>query len=129
MRHLKSTDQLKAQSEGNLTNITPNTPLRLEVAARLAFPDGSMKLAGLRREVARGRLAYEVIAGKHYTTLADIEAMRQLCRVPVTDRASMSALRARRATDGSSTTEPMSLHERLSARLSKKLNSTSGKRK
>src|ERR1700746_774625 len=61
--------------------IAPSTPLRLEAAARLAFPDGSMKLAGLRREIARGRLAYEVIAGKHYTTLADIDAMRELCRV------------------------------------------------
>jgi hypothetical protein len=61
--------------------ITKDTPLRLEVAARLAFPDGSMKLAGLRREIARGRLTYEVIAGKHYTTLANIEAMRELCRV------------------------------------------------
>jgi hypothetical protein len=63
--------------------VTPTTPLRLEVAARLAFPDGSMKLAGLRREIARGRLAYEMICGRHYTTLADIEDMRKLCRVAV----------------------------------------------
>lgn len=61
--------------------ITPNTPLRLRRAAQLAFPDGSMKLAGLRREIARGRLSYEVIANKHYTTLADIDEMRKLCRV------------------------------------------------
>jgi hypothetical protein len=66
-----------------LGTVTQNTPLRLEVAVRLAFPDGSMKLAGLRREIARGRLAYEVIANKHYTTLADIEDMRKLCRVAV----------------------------------------------
>ena len=63
--------------------ITRDTPLRLEQAAKLAFPDGSMKVAGLRREISRGRLAYEVIAGKQYTTLADIAAMRELCRVPV----------------------------------------------
>jgi integrase len=35
--------------------ITPETPLRLEIAAVLAFPDGSMTAAGLRREAARGR--------------------------------------------------------------------------
>jgi hypothetical protein len=77
--------------------ITPTTPLRLETAARLAFPDGSMKLAGLRREIARGRLAYEVIANKHYTTLADIEAMRELCRVKATDHGSTSVLPDERA--------------------------------
>lgn len=65
--------------------ITQTTPLRLETAAKIAFPDGSMKLAGLRREIARGRLAYEVIANKHYTTLADIEDMRRLCRIQAAD--------------------------------------------
>lgn len=76
--------------------VGPTTPLRLEAAAKLAFPDGSMKVAGLRREIARGRLAYEVIANKHYVTLNDIDEMRKLCRVPVKDRASISALRAER---------------------------------
>ena len=31
---------------------------------------GGMTVSGLRREAARGRLAIEVIAGKHFTTLA-----------------------------------------------------------
>lgn len=44
--------------------ITPDTPLRLEIAATLAFPDGSMTAAGLRREGERGRLVIEKIAGK-----------------------------------------------------------------
>src|SRR6266446_9596141 len=61
--------------------VKPNTPLRLSVAAALAFPDGSMTASGLRREGARGRLAIERIAGKDYTTLAAIEEMRALCRV------------------------------------------------
>src|SRR6202048_3583106 len=61
--------------------ITPDTPLRLEIAATLAFPDGSMTAAGLRREAARGRLVVERIAGKDFTTLANIERMRELCRV------------------------------------------------
>jgi len=32
--------------------ISPDTPLRLSVAAALAFPDGSMTASGLRREAA-----------------------------------------------------------------------------
>src|SRR6266436_10391588 len=71
--------------------ITPDTPLRLGVAAALAFPDGSMTASGLRREGARGRLAIERIAGKDYTTLAAIEEMRALCRVPQKELVSGSA--------------------------------------
>src|SRR5262245_21084539 len=62
-------------------SITPDTPLRLSVAAALAYPDGSMTVSGLRREARRGRLTIERIAGKDYTTLADIDRMRQACRV------------------------------------------------
>src|ERR1700722_18974041 len=61
--------------------IRPDTPLRLHIAAALAFPDGSMTASGLRRESARGRLVVERIAGKDYTTLASVEGMRELCRV------------------------------------------------
>lgn len=61
--------------------IEADTPLRLSVAAVIAFPDGSMSASGLRRESARGRLQIERIAGKDYTTLASIERMRELCRV------------------------------------------------
>ena len=32
--------------------ISPDTPLRLSVAAAVAFPDGSMTASGLRREAA-----------------------------------------------------------------------------
>src|SRR5262249_11788667 len=62
-------------------DIGGDQPLRLAVAAALAFPDGSMTASGLRREAARGRLAIERIAGKDYPTLANIERMRELCRV------------------------------------------------
>src|SRR5712664_3333285 len=72
--------------------ITRDNPLRLETAARLAFPDGSMKVAGLRREIARGRLTYEEICGRHYVTLAGIEAIRELCRVKAVDQGSTSGL-------------------------------------
>ena len=61
--------------------IGPNTPVRLSVAAALAFPDGSITASGLRREGSRGRLQIERIAGKDYTTLAEIGRMRERCRV------------------------------------------------
>jgi hypothetical protein len=61
--------------------IGPDTPLRLAVAAALAYPDGSMTASGLRRERDRGRLIIERTAGKDYTTLANIDRMRELCRV------------------------------------------------
>src|ERR1022692_2981746 len=74
--------------------VGPNTPLRLSVAAAFAFPDGTMTASGLRRETARGRLFIERIAGKDYTTLANIERMRELCRVEVKAPACGSNLRA-----------------------------------
>src|SRR5438477_8232471 len=77
-----------------LDQIKPDTPLRLGVAAALAFPDGSMTASGLRREAARGRLLIERIAGKDYTTLASIERMRELCRVEAKVSDSGSARRA-----------------------------------
>src|SRR3954469_4221070 len=58
-----------------------SAPLRLAVAAAIAFPDGLISASGLRREASRGRLNIERIAGKDYTTLANIERMRELCRV------------------------------------------------
>jgi hypothetical protein len=110
--------------------ITKDTPLRLEMAAKLAFPDGSMKLAGLRREIARGRLDYEVIAGKHYTTLADIDAMRKLCRVQAKGRTSAGGQPDTKTANftknpsGSSETEsPKSPQDVLRVRLSRKLQS------
>jgi hypothetical protein len=62
-------------------DIDPRTPLRLAVAAKLAFPDGSMTASGLRREHLRGRLIIERIAGKDFTTLANINLMRERCLV------------------------------------------------
>src|SRR5947209_6379821 len=64
-----------------LHQIDADTPLRLSIAATVAFPDGSMTASSLRRESTRGRLVIERIAGKDYTTLGNIERMRELCRV------------------------------------------------
>jgi hypothetical protein len=67
------------------SGLSPDAPLRLSVAARLAFPDGSMTASGLRREAAKGRLIIERIAGKDFTTLEYIDRMRELCRVQAKD--------------------------------------------
>ena len=63
-----------------MRRFSPDTPLRLSVAVQEAFPAGRMTVSGLCREAAKGRLEIEVIAGKHFTTLAAIERMRELCR-------------------------------------------------
>jgi hypothetical protein len=47
-----------------IDTIRPETPLRLDVAAALAYPDGSMTASGLRREHKRGRLIIERTAGE-----------------------------------------------------------------
>lgn len=70
----------------------PNTPLRLADAVTYGFPLGGMTVSGLRREIARGRLAVERIAGKQFTTLAAIEEMRELCRQPGKGNVQRSAL-------------------------------------
>src|SRR5262245_49801567 len=62
------------------SEIGPDTPLRLRTAVKVAFPDGGMGVAGLRREAAKGHLAIETIAGKQFTTLRAIEEMRRQCR-------------------------------------------------
>lgn len=73
---MRAVRQISIEPDG----VGPNDPVRLDVAARIAFKDGSMTVSGLRREVRRGRLSVERIAGRDYTTLADIERMRVLCR-------------------------------------------------
>jgi hypothetical protein len=57
-----------------------HTPLRLDIAAKIAFPDGTMGTAGLRSERDAGRLVTEMIAGKEFVTIASILDMRLKCR-------------------------------------------------
>jgi hypothetical protein len=78
--------------------IADATPLRLDVAAALEFPDGSMTAAGLRREAGRGRLVVERIAGKDYTTLGAINRLRELCRLDQRVPASGSSLPGEKTT-------------------------------
>jgi hypothetical protein len=84
--------------------IDPTTMLRLEVAATLGFPDRSVSVAALRREAAAGRLTIYAIAGKHFTTLNDIEEMKKICRVPVKAQGSTSKRRRTGNGSGSSAT-------------------------
>jgi hypothetical protein len=90
-------------------DVGSDTPLRLDVAARLAFPllpngKPSMTISGLRKEAARGRLVIERIAGKDFTTLAAIANMRALCRLDQVPQGSISASAAMEPTPGSSST-------------------------
>jgi hypothetical protein len=74
------------QAEMKADAIDPDTPLRLDMAAEIAFPNGGMTANGLRREAKRGRLVIERVAGKDYTTLNHIRRMRELCRVSQDNR-------------------------------------------
>jgi len=96
---------MRCRSNIDLSSVRPDDPLRLDVAARLAFPDGSLTKSGLRREIARGNLECEVIAGKHFVTLAGIERMRALCRVNRKDPVSTFAIDAGENPLGSSLTD------------------------
>ena len=62
-------------------NVTDDTPLRLDVAAKLSFPDGSIGQSSLRREASRGRLRVWRVAGKDMTTLREIRRMLDRCLV------------------------------------------------
>jgi len=75
-------------------DVTPTTMLRLAVAAKVAFPDGSMSVSALRREGAAKRLTIYRIRGKDFTTLADINLMKEAaasCREQAKVRDSISS--------------------------------------
>jgi hypothetical protein len=107
----------------SLELVKPDTPIRLSVAATVAFPDGSMSASGLRREAARGRLVIERIAGKDYTTLANIERMRELCRVEAKGHASTCVAPAQalagKPSGSSATAGGITPRDALQARLTK----------
>ena len=77
----KENREIRTGLPAGIQNVAKDAPLKLNLAAQLAFPDGSMSASGLRREAAKGRLVVERIAGKDYTTLEAIEEMRKLCRI------------------------------------------------
>lgn len=84
--------------------INEHAPIRLSDAARIAFPGGTMSEKGLRKEVARGNLSIFRVAGKDFTTLADVKRMIERCRAPQKESASNSGEKAK-ARSGSSAKE------------------------
>lgn len=109
--------------------VGPDTPLRLDIAAVLAFPGGGMTAAGLRREHQRGNLAVERVAGKDYTTLAAIDEMRSRCRVQPKAPTSISTAAPAVGRSGSSETErarsEQAAVEMLATTLKRRLRNTS----
>src|SRR5262245_52814533 len=78
--------------------------LLLEVAARIAFPDGKVTARVLREEAKRRRLNISRV-GKHlYTTLAEIEKMVEACRVQAKARVSSPSTQKSGTHTGSSGT-------------------------
>jgi hypothetical protein len=110
----------------NASEVTQTTPLRLEVAARIAFPDGSMSVGALRRLIKAGQLTVEVIAGKQYLTLQAIEEMRTKCRVTAKDHKSGSEntttadRQSGASATGSTASEKQRVQASVLARLSKR---------
>src|SRR6476660_2029502 len=90
----------RSRAQIDRSAIGQDTPLRLDVAASIAYPDGSMTASGLRREISKGRLNCERTAGKQYVTLDDIDRMRQKCRADpkVPDSTSANVEAAKRST-------------------------------
>lgn len=71
--------------------LTAETLLRLAVACAVEFPDRSMTVHGLRKEHRAGRLDIWRLAGKDYTTIAALRAMRIKCLLPAKAPASTCA--------------------------------------
>jgi hypothetical protein len=80
-RDVTSATKATSSAPFDFSHIGPDTPLRLDRAAEVAFPGGGMTASGLRREANKGRLTIEFIAGKQFTTIRAIEQMREKCRV------------------------------------------------
>jgi hypothetical protein len=82
----------------------PHQSLRLEEAKRIAFPDGSISVASLRRELGARGLMHRV-ANKDFTTLADIEELKRSCRVQAKGRISTSSKPKAAQRSGTSATD------------------------
>lgn len=68
------------------SEIDDDTPLHLETAARLAFPDGVVSGLALRNAASRGDLEYERLGGRIVTTLRWIREWRERNRQPARPR-------------------------------------------
>lgn len=64
------------------SEVADDTPLHLDTAARLAFPDGVVSGLALRNAASRGDLEYERLGGRIVTTLRWIREWRERNRRP-----------------------------------------------
>jgi hypothetical protein len=62
-------------------DIGHDTPLRLAIAAKIAFPNGGVTATTLRTEAKRGKLVIARVGGKDFTTLNHIKRMVERCHV------------------------------------------------
>ncbi len=74
-----------------MSDIDLDRPYRLKDILPLAYPGGEMTVSGLRREIAKGNLIVELVAGKQFVTMRAIQEMREKCRGQRKVRASGSA--------------------------------------
>jgi len=100
-------------------SVAPDTPLRLEDAMHLTFPDGTTTVAALRREIAAGRLVAWRVGGRHLTSLVEIERMLERCRVKPKEQGSGS---------GNVRTAPAERSDGAYERMMQRLRSGGGKR-
>ena len=68
-------------NEVKAADVSPDTPLRLEVAAKAAFPDGSISINSLRGENRRRAAGGNEDRGKCFVTLRAVKEMGERCRV------------------------------------------------
>jgi hypothetical protein len=73
----KRLPELLAKYGLELASIQEDTPVRLELAAALAYPDGSVSGRALKRQGLKGLLEIEQVAGKDFTTIANVKRMRE----------------------------------------------------
>ena len=105
--------------------IADDTMLRLQVAAALEFPDGSMSASGLRSEAAHGRLRIWRIAGKDYTTKAALREMKNQCVLSNRHASSCAAPAEAAAPYGSSRTASAKSAQALAKASAQRLRSRS----
>lgn len=121
-----------------MSELDLDRPYRLKDILLLAYPGGEMTVSGLRKEIWRGNLEAEYVAGKLFVTLRAINVMREKCRVLGKARASGSGRKgstrkpanASQPAPGSSLTAPSmspqdALRERLRLRNERSQNTTS----
>ena len=106
------------------SSINDDDPLRLDVAARLAFPDGSMSGSILRAEAGRGRLVISRIGGRYYTTLRAVRDMVKACQDGGGDHDSGCGRQGETPPDASPMPQPGSLSTEASSKALAALNTT-----